>query len=278
MRRALAVVALLVLSGCAATPAPNPADAVTPSATSTAGLTSLRDAAVAAGYKCPDWQEDNATSASCSGLDRFIWFTSKSERDDSYSQMSGWLKNGMAEAVLFGPTWAINGQADKLQPIADALEGELLLSDKPASASPEVGRSCKGTGRLVRSSVEFGGDELVAKFELDSKPPIDTAESFGVFIFAANYEAGHGSYQAGVMWVDGRTQGPFIADLSGSVKQQNYPATDVETHGKVITVHFDAAPFKALGEGWQWRAAISANTRDLDGCPGGVTDFLVYGD
>lgn len=266
--------AVLLFAGCATSTGSAPTTS-TSSSGGVSSLTALRDAAVAAGYNCPAWQQDDESTGECSGVDKFLWFSTRAERDAAYEKMSGWVTKGLAEAVLFGSTWAINGDPHALKPLAAALNGELLVDSDYQATEPDVGVTCEGRGILSRASVRLDDDSLTATFVFASKPPLDS-ESFGVYIMAANYEKGTGSYQAGVLWVDGTTQGPFIGDLSGNAKQENYPATDVIVDGKRITVKFDSTPFKKLGEGWQWRAAIGADGKDSDSCPGDVDDFLIY--
>lgn len=255
--------------------------APSPSSPGIMSLTSLRDAAIAAGYSCPNWHQENDTSGNCSGLDVFMFFTDQADRSESYTTLSKHVKNGIADAVLFGPMWAINGNPAELQSVQPKLGGELLLNPtaKPRP-KPKRGSSCtspRGNSKLadlIKASVKLDGAHLTARFEFAARPPVDVVESFGVFISAANYAAGTGSYQLGVTWLNG-TRGPFIMDM-GTAMQENYPASDVTIDGKVVSVRFDATPFRQMGDGWQWRAAVAADGADVDSCPGGVGDFLVY--
>lgn len=278
MNRALLIVLIAAVLPAGCTTSTSPAPASSPSAGWS--LTDLRDAATSAGYGCPNWSEEDLNRGSCSGQDLFMVFTDEPERRDAYAQLSGYVENGLIEAVLFGPMWAINGDPARLSSIATALGGELLESPESAPESePEVGDVCesaRGTtdfGDLLRASVDLANGRMHATFEFAQEP--DLATEFGVYIMAVNYERGTGSYQAGVKWIDGVTQGPFIFDMSAS-KQTNYPPSDVEVNGSTVEVSFDGAPFERLGDGWQWRVTVSGPDGDADACPGGVEDFLIY--
>lgn len=81
-------------------------------------VTDLRDAAIAAGYACDSWVEDDkvtnaAESGNCSDNDVFCVYASESSRDAQISQTRAnnetLISAGIDPSiVLFGPNWSIN--------------------------------------------------------------------------------------------------------------------------------------------------------------------------
>lgn len=129
---------LCLLAGCG-----TKADNTTPSvATATSGpsttngpahaveygtVAALKDAAVAAGYICPSWDQTNqvtdaAESGSCSDQDVFMTFTSQTGRDHVVALLK---KSGHAQ-LLVGPNWVINSPAER--PLQDTLGGVVVTS------------------------------------------------------------------------------------------------------------------------------------------------------
>ena len=142
---AIAAAGLVVVAGCG----DGGTDAqASPSATelgSVGTVAELKDAAVAAGYACPSWVQDNvvklaAESGRCSDSDVFTTYLSESSRDESvqiHKAMAKETREMFAddedadpaltdeEVLLVGPNWIIN-------------------SDDAASLQPELG------GQVVR--------------------------------------------------------------------------------------------------------------------------------
>lgn len=128
---ALATVAVLALAGCggsatSAGPVSSPAASQTTSTpepvavpkASYGTLVELRDAAIAAGYPCPTWTQDNAVvfaaeSGSCSEDDVFMTYASAGQLEEAVSTrkaMNKMLteKNIEAGPTLVGENWTIN--------------------------------------------------------------------------------------------------------------------------------------------------------------------------
>jgi hypothetical protein len=136
---ALATVAVLALAGCgrsgtSAGPSSTEttqgvsvsAPAVAPKA-KYGSVSDLHDAAVAAGYTCPSWTQDNvvtlaAESGHCSDADVFTTYASAGQLEEAVSTRKGMnellTKNNVAASpTLVGENWMINGDAvTDLQP------------------------------------------------------------------------------------------------------------------------------------------------------------------
>jgi len=82
-------------------------------------VSELRDAAVAAGYTCPSWKQDNvvvfaAESGNCSDADVFSTYATPGQLEEAVAQMKA--NNEMLAAatvavdpILVGENWMING-------------------------------------------------------------------------------------------------------------------------------------------------------------------------
>lgn len=99
----------------------------------------LKDAAVAAGYACPNWRQDNvvklaAESGRCSDSDVFSTYLSESTRDELVQALKDMTKDTREmladdedvdptlldeEVLLVGPNWVINSSE------AVSLQGKL---------------------------------------------------------------------------------------------------------------------------------------------------------
>ena len=112
---------------------------------------------------------------------------------------------------------------------------------------------------------------LTATFEFVKAP--DTSEFFGVVIEANNFSATSHSYMAGVEWIDGEHDGPWIYD-NKTGKQRDGPTGDVSIDGKTVTVHCDGTLFEDLGDGWQWRSTVESPGDDVV-CPESG-EYLVF--
>lgn len=144
---AVVVSVVCLLAGCgrdsggaAASPA-----SVSPSTLGEVGtLAELKDAAVAAGYACPNWQQDNVVakaseSGRCSDSDVFSTYLSEAVRDDvvqSLKDMSRdtreMLEDGEdvdpalleEDVLLVGPNWVIN--AEDAASLQEELGGQVV--------------------------------------------------------------------------------------------------------------------------------------------------------
>ncbi len=114
----IATVAIM-LAGCSAAPAATP----TPTPKATYGeVVELRDAAVAAGYPCPSWNQDNrvtlaAGSGSCSSADVFSVYLTQDAVQQLVTKAKGLPGN---RTWLVGQNWVINAPDEaiaKLQPV-----------------------------------------------------------------------------------------------------------------------------------------------------------------
>jgi hypothetical protein len=136
----LSLVIPLLLAGCSSSPeaasaevqpttAPASTTMASPSPTlvdlgEVGTVSDLRDAAVAAGYACPSWEQDNVVAAAaesghCSDGDVFSVYTSESARDEVVSFMKGMATKEIPLSLLVGPNWIINSED------ASALESAL---------------------------------------------------------------------------------------------------------------------------------------------------------
>lgn len=120
------VVAVLALAGCGSGGTAKP---VSSSATSVASavpqarygsVSELHDAAVAAGYLCPSWTQDNvvvlaAESGHCSDADVFTTYASAGQLDQAVTQVKANNQTLASATVTVDPTlvgenWMINGK------------------------------------------------------------------------------------------------------------------------------------------------------------------------
>lgn len=99
----------------------------------------LRDAAIAAGYRCPNWQPNNgpehaSEAGSCSKADVFLVFDNDDDlaaQMDTYRDFNKILRRVdlKPDDTLVGPNWMVNG-SEAARALQDDLGGE-LLSDIP---------------------------------------------------------------------------------------------------------------------------------------------------
>lgn len=127
-RIASAAAAALALVGCGG--AAQPAELPTPTPTQYQSVTDLRDAAIAAGYACPSWQQHNrvklaSQSGSCTTADVFAVYLSPEATQD---QVSAAKELGMEMHWLVGSNWTINAPVDALPALQDALGGMVVES------------------------------------------------------------------------------------------------------------------------------------------------------
>ena len=202
-------------------------------------------------------------------------FSTDADRAESHDRLRTHVNMGDADAALLGPTWAINGTRDALTRIEPKLGGELVISTAKPDPEPLIGDTCElepnNESGLLRSSVRLDDGVLTATFEFVKAP--DTSEFFGVVIEANNFSATSHSYMAGVEWIDGEHDGPWIYD-NKTGKQRDDPTGDVSIDGKTVTVHFDGTLFEDLGDGWQWRSTVESPGDDVV-CPESG-EYLVF--
>lgn len=115
MKSLAAVAAVLLLAACGA-----------PEARRYQSVTELRDAAVAAGYDCPDWRETNvvaaaAGSGTCSSSDVFSVYLTEQD----VSTAAGRLKT-LGVSALAGPNWIINTRPEHLQGLQEKMGGMIV--------------------------------------------------------------------------------------------------------------------------------------------------------
>lgn len=119
MLKMLTAAAVIMLVGCSPAPTATP----TPTPRATYGeVVELRDAAVAAGYPCPSWKQDNkvtlaAGSGSCSSADVFSVYLTQDAVQQLVTKAKGLPGN---RTWLVGQNWVINAPDSaiaKLQPI-----------------------------------------------------------------------------------------------------------------------------------------------------------------
>jgi hypothetical protein len=137
-RFAATMVAAVLVGGCSA---PIPAETPTPSEQAASGprqavtygsLVSLRDAAIAAGYECPEWKQDNraklaAESGQCSDSDRFSTYVTESEVAEA---VAGLKSFGIELSLLVGPNWLINTKDEYLDLLQVGLGGTIVRADE----------------------------------------------------------------------------------------------------------------------------------------------------
>lgn len=134
---AIAAVGIFVLTGCGDGGSDAQAVASSTELGSVGTVAELKDAAVAAGYACPSWVQDNvvtlaAESGRCTDSDVFTTYLSESSREEAVQTLKGMAKDTREmfaddddvdstlldeEVLLVGPNWIINSDdAPSLQP------------------------------------------------------------------------------------------------------------------------------------------------------------------
>lgn len=133
---AIIAAAALSLAACSSAPEPAPAtQPATPTTTTAAptptptelgavgSVADLKDAAVAAGFDCPSWEQSNhmpaaAESGTCTDDDVFSTYTSQADRDEVVDFLKENLSGtGIELTLLVGENWIINSDtAAELEP------------------------------------------------------------------------------------------------------------------------------------------------------------------
>ncbi|WP_432560605.1 hypothetical protein [Granulicoccus sp. GXG6511] len=93
-------------------------------------MVELRDAAVAAGYDCPEWAETNvvklaAGSGRCSDQDVFSVYLTQQDVSTSVQNLKAL---GAGVHLLTGPNWIINVRPAHLEPLREKLGGTIVIA------------------------------------------------------------------------------------------------------------------------------------------------------
>ncbi|TDT31144.1 hypothetical protein [Naumannella halotolerans] len=93
----------------------------------------LRDAAIEAGYECPNWEQRNqvtaaAQSGSCSTADVFATYLSEAARDEAVNNLKAFAADfdDMPVTVLAGPNWTINAPDEAVHELHEKLGGTVV--------------------------------------------------------------------------------------------------------------------------------------------------------
>jgi hypothetical protein len=123
--------AVLVFAGCAAS---KPAAPTIVKDATYGTVAALRDAAVTAGYECPDWHQDNnvgAESGFCrpdkdGSFDQFVTFTDTASRDQhvaSAKMFAGAVPD--FGALIVGPNWMMRLPDKDVETVQSKLGGTI---------------------------------------------------------------------------------------------------------------------------------------------------------
>lgn len=129
IKHSLLALAVLALAGCSGEPAPAPTPTGPPHAREYATAADVKDAAVAAGYPCPNWNESNrvklaASSGECSGADVFSVYLTQQDVSTSVQNLKT-VSQGPVN-LLTGPNWIINAPHSSLLMIQKKMGGTLV--------------------------------------------------------------------------------------------------------------------------------------------------------
>ena len=129
----LLALAVLALAGCSGEPAPASTPTSPPVAQSYASVVELKDAAVAAGYDCPNWVQSNritlaASSGECSTRDTFAVYLTEQDVSTAVQKHKSFGKSfGTEVSLLVGPNWIINSKpATGLGTLREGMGGMLV--------------------------------------------------------------------------------------------------------------------------------------------------------
>lgn len=148
----MALVAALALTACAS-PAAAPEVSSSPEVEATSAsptptgppvaatfpsVEALRDAVVATGYPCPNWeQHDRVTravqSGSCSDSDVFSIYLNEAEVSDAADALEAL---GGGSTLLLGPNWLINAEEAHLEGLQAGLGGAIRILDGEEVSEP----------------------------------------------------------------------------------------------------------------------------------------------
>lgn len=131
--------AVILVSGCAPD-TPSPA-ATTPTVSSPTpspsytkdarygSVVELRDALIAAGYKCPSWLQDDriklaAESGQCSDADVLSTYATQADLDE---YVDGWRSLGLEDnPIVVGPNWVLNLPEEAIPQVRERLGGTVF--------------------------------------------------------------------------------------------------------------------------------------------------------
>lgn len=113
-----------------------------------ATVTALRDAAVAVGYPCPNWEQTNfiplaSESGSCSVADELSVYGSDSSHEQQVRMYAALQQlhaqgGGTGDPFLVGPNWIVSGDGFELSLLAGGLGGDLSEGPEPSAVpTPE---------------------------------------------------------------------------------------------------------------------------------------------
>ncbi len=140
---------------------------------------------------------------------------------------------------------------------------------------------CKGTrgdtaaGDIVevRLTHDPARGRLGVRFRLAQ--PLDTSGDDAALLLIIASADNTRSYQLGVNWLDGELAGTWVSDMGTG--QETHPSNSgVSLSGSTVTVQFPDDAVLDLGPGWQWMAASSINSTDMDGCPSDEYEFRTF--
>lgn len=95
-------------------------------------VVALRDAAIAAGYSCPNWEQTNhlplaAQSGTCSSADVFSIFLSKNSMEEMIQNAKQLMEGSDTETTwLVGENWIINAPVGDLGDLKQELGGIMV--------------------------------------------------------------------------------------------------------------------------------------------------------
>lgn len=122
-------------SVAATTVSPTPTPTLV-SAVEYGSLADLKEAAVTAGYSCPQWDQDDqvtlaAESGSCSDADVFATYVTDSDLQDQidqYKENNEMLEESGIDAstILVGPNWTVSGDEKPVQALRKGIGGKIL--------------------------------------------------------------------------------------------------------------------------------------------------------
>lgn len=140
---AAALALALSLSGCDAASLDAPDETASPAAAQGvfSDIDELRDAYVAAGGDCDDWEQTDrvraaAASGDCSTNAVLMTFDSSSAAKSTADALLGMVAAGEERTLLMGADWLIN--APDVRDVADSVGGEILSATGPEPAPSQT--------------------------------------------------------------------------------------------------------------------------------------------
>jgi hypothetical protein len=169
IRKAIVAAVVLVVAGCSGEAGQGAVTSPTPVATPTPSknlrydsVVELRDAAVEAGYSCPNWKQDNAVtnakeSGTCTDEDVFSIYATDSDLEaqiETTKAADELLREQQIEPdpTLVGPNWMIKLPSEWVYRVKDALGGEIVTiepTEEPTQAPQPKPMTYSGSGDEV---------------------------------------------------------------------------------------------------------------------------------